>query len=57
MRLRRRRFGCAKISKRIEDNFETNKDSGEPNVKISHTGVYRILTPPRRATSKKKPEK
>ncbi|MFP6637850.1 MAG: hypothetical protein VB778_04415 [Nitrospinaceae bacterium] len=56
-RLRRRRFSYAKISKRIEDHFETNKDSGEPNVKISHTGVYRILNPTRRATSKNKSEK
>ncbi len=52
-----RRFSYAKISKRIEEHFETNKDSGEPNVKISHTGVYRILNPTRRATSKNKSEK
>jgi len=56
-RLRRRKFSYAKISKRLEEHFGTNKDSGEPNIKISHTGVYRILNPTRRATSKKKSEK
>ena len=51
--LRKRRFSYAKISKRIEEHFGTNKETEEPNIKISHTGVYRIINPTRKATTRK----
>ena len=42
-----------KISKHLEKHFGTNKDTGEPNIKISHMGVYRILNPTKRPTKRK----
>ena len=51
--LRKRRFSYAKIANRIKDHFGTNKETGEPNIKISHMGVYKILNPTRRATTKR----
>ena len=51
--LRKRRFSYAKISKRVEEHFGTNKETDEPNVKISHTGVYRIINPTKKATARK----
>ena len=51
-RLRNRRFSYMKISKKIEEHFGTNIKTGEPNIKISHMGVYRILNRTKRATSR-----
>jgi hypothetical protein len=51
--LRKRRFSYVKIAKRIKEHFGTNKETEEPNIKISHTGVYRIINPTRRATARK----
>ena len=51
--LRKRRFSYAKIANRIKDHFGTNKETGEPNIKISHMGVYKILNPTKRATTKR----
>ena len=51
--LRKRRFSYVKIAKRIGEHFGTNKKTEEPNIKISHTGVYRIINPTRKATTRK----
>jgi hypothetical protein len=51
-KLRRKGLSYAKISKQIEEHFGTNRQTGEPNIKMSHTGVYRILNPNRKATKR-----
>jgi hypothetical protein len=55
MKLLRDEFGMSymKISKQIEKHFGTNKETGKPNIKISHMGIYRILNPTKRATKRK----
>ena len=51
--LRKRRFSYVKIAKRIKEHFGTNKETEEPNIKISHTSVYRIINSTRKATTRK----
>ena len=51
-KLRKKGLSYMKISKKIEEMFGTNKETKEPNVKISHTGVYRIINPHNKPTSR-----
>lgn len=51
-KLRSKGLSYMKISKKIEGMFGTNKDTKEPNVKISHTGVYRIINPHNKPTKR-----
>ena len=57
-KLRRKKVGgkpmsYMKISKKVKEYFGTNNETGEPNISISHTGVYRILNPGRKPNLKK----